>query len=77
MKLVYWCCIFLFVTFIYTCMHMNIIIHLLRIGTLTSASFLLMFEDIAQGNKLIRKSADFLLLASFPAMFFCFFLLTW
>ena len=69
MQLVYWCCIFLFVTFTYTCMRMNIIIHLLRIVTLTSASFLLMFEDIAQGNKLIRKSADCLLLDSFPAMF--------
>ena len=54
-------------------MRLNIIIHLLRIVTLTSASFLLMFEDIAQGNKLIRKSADCLLLASFPAIF----LLTW
>ena len=50
-------------------MRMNIIIHL-RIVTLTSASLLLMFEDIAQGNKYIKKSADFLITCFFSCEVF-------
>ena len=51
-------------------MRMNIIIHLLRIVTLTSASLLLMFEDIAHGYQSIRKSADYFITCFFSCEVF-------